>query len=85
MTNSKIVDEIRKDQCSLLVRLSSWGLVLQPERSPVQLLLRTHARDVHSVPSQGTHRRQPTDVSLSHQSFSPSLPHSLYNNFFNSN
>ena len=54
----------------------SWlSTVLQSEGSPVQFPVRTHAWVVDSFPSWGAREGQPTDTSLSHQSFSLPSPH----------
>ena len=52
---------------------SGLGVIPQSKRSPVQFLVRAHAWVAGSVPW----KRQPINVSLSHQCFSPSLSPSL--------
>ena len=55
------------------VWLSWLGIVLQTERLQVWFLVRAHTRVAGWVPGWGTYERQPVNVSLSHQCFSPSL------------
>ena len=48
-----------------------------PKSSPVWFLVRAHAWVEGSLPSRGVYERQPIDVCLSHQCFSPSHSHSF--------
>ena len=58
---------------SWLMWLSWLGLVLQSERTLFQFLVRAHAWVIGSASGQDTCERQPINVSLLHQRFSPSL------------
>ena len=49
------------------------GIVPQGEGSQVQFVGRARAWVAGLVPGWGAHERQPVDVSLSHQCFSPSF------------
>ena len=66
-----------KKYVSALTGVAWVGIVLQSKRSLVQFLVRAHAWAVGSVPSQGAYKRQPINVSFSHQCVSPSLYSSL--------
>ena len=74
----KLLKRISKtQQWPRLVWLNWLDVDPQSERLPVQFLLRAHAWVAGLILSVGTFRRQPPDVSLSHQCFSPSLSPSL--------
>ena len=60
-----------------LVWLSGLGIILQTKRSPVRFLGQGTRLGCRPCPWLGVCERQPSDVALTHQYFSPSLSPSL--------